>query len=101
MSTSGDLGHIEALIDGGGQIMLGTLAPVKGTAVAHDGAKTLAMLRRRPGEAVNELMARLNDAIAEAKATGQRIDEINKAAASQSYEVVNPTSRRGVNTSRS
>lgn len=33
---------------GGGQIMVGTVAPIKGAAIAHDGKQTLAMLRRRP-----------------------------------------------------
>lgn len=58
------LSHIEAVIAGGGQIMLGTLAPVKDVAVAHDGSKTLAVLRRRPLETVPALLARLDAAIA-------------------------------------
>ena len=49
--------HIQALIEGGGQTMIGTVAPIRGAAVAHDGKKTLAMLRCRPGEAVPELLA--------------------------------------------
>ncbi len=35
--------HIAA----GGQIMLGTVKPISNAAVAHDGKKTLAMLRQR------------------------------------------------------
>jgi hypothetical protein len=67
----------DAIIDGGGQIMVGTIAPIKGAAVAHDGKKTLAMLRRRPHEPIPELLARLDAAIATAQSTGCRIDEIN------------------------
>ena len=48
------LAHIQALIEGGGQIMIGTVAPIRGAAVAHDGKKTLVMLRRRPGEAIHD-----------------------------------------------
>ena len=43
--------NIKVVIDGGGQIMVGTVAPIRDAAVAHDGRKTLAMLRRRPHEA--------------------------------------------------
>jgi hypothetical protein len=79
--------HIQALIDGGGQIMIGTLAPIRGTAVAHDGKKTLAMLRRRPGEALPVLLGRLDAAIATAKSTGSRVDEINDASSDRRYEI--------------
>lgn len=79
--------HIEAVIEGGGQILLGTVAPIHGAAVAHDGKKTLAMLRRRPDEPVAELLARLDGAIATAIATGQRVDEVNTAAPGKRYEL--------------
>ena len=78
--------HLQALIEGGGQIMIGTVAPIRGAAVAHDGKKTLAMLRRRPGEALQELLARLDAAIATAKSTGSRVDEINVASPDTRYE---------------
>ena len=78
--------HIQAPIEGGGQIMIGTVAPIRGAAVAHDGKKTLAMLRRRPGEAVQGLLARLDAAIATAKSTGSRVDEINVASSDTRYE---------------
>src|SRR5206468_756891 len=35
------LANVQAIIDSGGQIMVGTIAPVKGAAVAHDGEKTV------------------------------------------------------------
>jgi len=79
--------HIQALIDGGGQIMIGTVAPIHAAAVAHDGEKTLAMLRRRPGEPVPALLARLDAAIATAKSTGSRVDEINDASSDRRYEI--------------
>src|SRR6266496_2623398 len=72
--------HIQAVIEGGGQIMLGTVAPIKGAAVAHDGKQTLAMLRRRPHEPIPALLARLDAAIAAAQPTGSRVDEINTAS---------------------
>jgi hypothetical protein len=79
--------HIQVLIESGGQIMIGTVAPVDGAAVAHDGKKTLVMLRRRPGEAIRELLARLDAAIATAKSTGSRVDEINVGSSDTRYEL--------------
>jgi len=43
--------------------MLGTVRPIAGAAVAHDGKQTLAMLKRHPGESVELLLHRLDDAI--------------------------------------
>lgn len=79
--------HIEALIHAGGQILIGTLAPIESAAVAHDGKKTLAMLRRRSGEALPDLLARLDLAIATAKSTGSRVDEINTPSSDRRYEI--------------
>jgi len=81
------LANIQAIIDGGGQIMVGTVAPIRGAAVAHDGGKTLVMLRRRPREAIPDLLARLDAAIATALSTGLRVDEINTAASNRRYEI--------------
>jgi hypothetical protein len=81
------LAHIQAVIDGGGQIMIGTLAPIKGAAVAHDGKQTLAMLRRRPHEAIPDLLARLDAAIATARSSGSRVDEINTPSSDKRYEI--------------
>ena len=67
--------------------MVGTVAPIRNAAVAHDGHKTLAMLRRRPREAIPDLLARLDAAIASAKATGARVDEINTASSIRRYEI--------------
>ena len=81
------LANIQAVIDGGGQIMVGTVAPIRGAAVAHDGRKTLVMLRRRPREAIPDLLARLDAAIATAKASGTRVDEINTSTSDRRYEL--------------
>jgi hypothetical protein len=79
--------HITAVMDAGGQIMLGTVKPLAHAAVAHDGKKTLAMLRQRPEEPVEELLERLDQAIAEARKSGQRVDEINNPESSVRYEI--------------
>lgn len=67
--------------------MIGTLAPIKGAAVAHDGKQTLAMLRRRPHEVIPDLLARLDAAIATARSSGSRVDEINTPSSDKRYEI--------------
>jgi hypothetical protein len=57
--------------------MLGTIKPVNGEAVAQDGRETRAILRRRPGEIIEELLSRLNRATVIAKDRGIQVDEIN------------------------
>lgn len=74
-------------MEGGGQIMVGTVPPIRDAAVAHDGKKTLAMLRHRPHEAIPDLLARLDVAIGIAKATDTRVDEINRPDADTRYEL--------------
>lgn len=81
------LPNIRALIESGGQIMLGTVKPITNAAVAHDGQKTLVMLRKKKGELVTDLLERLDNAIATARASGQRVDEINKPSANVRYEM--------------
>jgi hypothetical protein len=44
-------------------------------------------LRRRPGEAIQELLARLDAAIATARSTGLRVDEINVGSSDTRYEL--------------
>jgi hypothetical protein len=78
--------HIEELIRTGGQIMIGTMQPIKHSAVAHDGKRTLAMLRYEPTESMSSILARLEDAIKSAKATGQRVDEINSSQSDTRYK---------------
>ena len=43
------------------------------------------MLRRKPGETLEQLLGRLDIAIATAKATGARVDEINKSDSDVRY----------------
>ncbi len=71
------LAHIQVVIESGGQIMIGTIEPIHDAAVAYDGTRTLAMLRRRADESMPALLKRLDAAIATAQATGTRVDEIN------------------------
>jgi hypothetical protein len=87
MRYSGPLAHIEALLDDGGQIMLGTVKPIVGAAVAHDGRQTLAMIKRRPGETVEQLLQRLDRAVYTAIDTGTRVDEINQPKSDVRYEL--------------
>ena len=78
--------QIEELIRTGGQIMIGTMQPIKHTAVAHDGKRTLAMLRYESTESLSSILARLEEAIQSAKATGQRVDEINSPQSDTRYK---------------
>ena len=74
------LANIDALIDSGGQITLGTLYPIQGVAaVANDEHNSLAMLRQRPGETLQQLLERLDAAIDRAWTANQVTDEINTA----------------------
>lgn len=85
--NAGALPNIAALVEAGGQIMVGTVKPIENAAVAHDGKKTLAMLRKRPDETVEQLLARLDAAIATARRSGSRVDEINKPDAGVRYKL--------------
>ena len=67
--------------------MIGTIAPIRNAAVAHDGKNTLAMLRRKPGETITALIERLDTAIATARSIGERVDEINTPGAHRRYEM--------------
>jgi hypothetical protein len=81
--------HIEALIEAGGQIMIGTAKPIVGAAVAHDGKKTLVLLKRSPGEPLHNLLGRLDSAIDTAQRTGSPVDEINPPGADWRYAYKN------------
>ncbi len=67
--------------------MMGNVAPIRDAAVAHDGKKTLVMLRKRSTESVADLLVRLDLAIATAQSTGQRVDEINTPSSDLRYEL--------------
>lgn len=71
------LHHVENFIFGDGQITLGRIGPIACAAVAADGSNMLAALVRRKGETLNELLARLDDAIDQAVNEDIFVDEIN------------------------
>jgi hypothetical protein len=75
-STRPDLENLQRVIDGGG-LSIATIGSVGCVAAASDGARCLAMLARRPDESLIHLLQRLDDAVATAIRTGDRIDEIN------------------------
>src|SRR4051794_30569567 len=72
------LANIAALIDDGGQITLGALHPIACVAIANDDHNSLAMLQRRPGETLPQLLKRLDAAIDLAWDEDQFTDEINR-----------------------
>jgi hypothetical protein len=83
--TSGlpDLPYIDEIIEVGG-ITIGIVPPVtECVAVAHEGRNTLAMLVRRKGETLAQLLTRLDLAIARAQTEDVFTDEINPSANSK------------------
>lgn len=78
-----DLSNIAALVDSGGEITLGYLDAInKCVATASDDAQCLAMLVRRKGESLDELLRRLDAAIGDAYAHETFIDKVNAPVAS-------------------
>jgi len=71
------LPNVTTLIETEGQITLGQLYPVGCVAIANDDHNCLAMLQRRDGEPLYELLTRLDAAIARALRDGEFPDEIN------------------------
>lgn len=72
-----DLPNIEELVDGEGQITIGALYPIRCVAIANDGNASLAMLVRRDGETLTQLLTRLDAAIALAYDEDKFTDEVN------------------------
>lgn len=70
------LPHIADFLEEG-EITLGQMYPVGCVAIANDGHNTLAMLRRRDGETLAQILARLDRAIAKALDEDVFTDEIN------------------------
>lgn len=83
------LPNIAELIDRDGQISIGGIGPIKCAAVANDEDQCYAMLQRRPGETLQQLLERLDAAIDTAITTEEMIDEINAPRSN-----VHKTSRR-------
>ncbi|HUZ93445.1 MAG TPA: hypothetical protein VMU57_00880 [Edaphobacter sp.] len=71
------MSHIAELIDDG-QITVGVMEPVGCGAVASEDHYNLAMLRRRKGETLLQLLIRLDQAIDKAETLGIFADEINR-----------------------
>jgi hypothetical protein len=71
------LANIVQLIEQGGQITIGQIYPIDCAAIANNNHNSLAMLRRRPGETLQQLLERLNAAIALAWNDARITDEIN------------------------
>jgi len=69
--------NIEFLVDGNGDITIGTIGPIRCAATAADEDQCLAMLVRRPGESLTDLLQRLDAAIADAYENNIYVDEIN------------------------
>ena len=79
-SANAGLPHIAQLISDG-EITVGMLNPVGCVAVATDGHNSLAMLKRRPGETLAQLLTRLDQAIERAWTEEIYTDEINPPVA--------------------
>jgi len=75
--------NIEFLIDGNGDITIGAVGPIRCAATAADEDQCLAMLQRRPGESLFDLLQRLDTAIADAYENNVYIDEINAPPSSK------------------
>lgn len=69
--------QIEWLVDGEGEIRIGRMGGIRCAAIAADGHNALAMLVRRRGESLDDLLTRLDDAIRLAVEEETYIDETN------------------------
>jgi hypothetical protein len=70
--------NIDALVKSGGEVTIGRIGPVRCGATVADEDQSLAMLARRPGESLEELLDRLDRAIVKAWDEEEYIDEINR-----------------------
>ena len=71
------LPNIESLIDSGGDVTIGRVGPIACAATAANEHHSLAMLVRREGETLEQLLMRLEAAIEKALEEEIFIDEIN------------------------
>jgi hypothetical protein len=76
-APSSVLANIESLIDGNGDITIGAMGSVRCAATAADEDQCLAMLQRRPGESLADLLQRLDAAIGDAYENSIFIHEVN------------------------
>ncbi len=75
--TLPQLKYVEFLLEGHGDITLGQIATINCVATAADEDQQLAMLIRRDGESLGELLVRLDKALYIAYEKQQYIDEVN------------------------
>jgi hypothetical protein len=73
--------NLDALILDG-QITIGKIPPIGNVAIATNAQKTIAMLRQRPGDALLDVLQRLDEAVKKAIETDVYTDEINTPVAS-------------------
>lgn len=69
--------NLEALIEGGGEITIGSVPPFECVATATDEHNCVAMLVRQPSESLDGLLQRLDAAIEAAYEYDHFIDEVN------------------------
>jgi len=78
-SSLSDLPYVNEIIELGG-ISIGIVPPLtECVAIAHEGKNTLAMLVRRKGETLTQLLTRLDLAIGRAQTEDVFTDEVNQA----------------------
>jgi len=65
------------VLQGDGQISIGTIGPIDCAAVASDDHNMLAALQRREGESLADLLQRLDDALKRALDDDVFTDELN------------------------
>ncbi len=75
--------NLDALILDG-QITIGKISPIGNVAIATNGQRTIAMLRQRPGDALLDVLQRLDEAVEKAIETNVYTDEINTPVTSPS-----------------
>ena len=75
--TSLGLKNLERIVDEDGGISVAVIESFGCIAAAAQKTHSLALLRRRSGESLTDLLQRLDAAVATAYATGSRVDEVN------------------------
>lgn len=71
------LKNLERIIDEDGGITVSVIESFGCIAAAAEKTHSVAMLRRKAGESLMDVLQRLDDAVATARATGNRVDEVN------------------------
>jgi hypothetical protein len=68
--------HLTAMVDAGGHVTLGRVAPMEGVAVVASEREVFAVLKRKPQESLPQLMQRLEEALARATYSGEAVNEV-------------------------